>query len=87
MPPFGDRPSTIGSTSQPVAPASWIWIYSPVPETATPVRRSPETVNGETEDFNSRQELDGAFQAVGNVDQDIQTYKDSKIPGSAERSR
>ncbi|KAM5533024.1 hypothetical protein V8D89_013292 [Ganoderma adspersum] len=76
MPQFGDHPSKTNSASQSATPT--LWISSPAPEADPPIVHIPETVHGENEDFDSGEELDGAFTAVGNADQDLQKSKHSQ---------
>ena len=43
-----------------------------------PVIALPEAENGENEELGMAKQLDGAFQAIGDADQGLQKYKDSR---------
>ncbi|KAI1783149.1 hypothetical protein LXA43DRAFT_904186 [Ganoderma leucocontextum] len=57
---------------------------TPTPEPEKPVSSSPPVIalpeadNGKSEDLDMAKQLDGAFQAIGDADQGVHNYKDSK---------
>ena len=81
---FGKHPKTPDSTPQLQDPAATTASNAPASEPAQAVTSLPaaialpEPANGENEDLDIAKQLDGAFTAIGNADQDLQKYKDSK---------
>lgn len=83
---FGKHPKTPDSTStsQPQHPAATTTSNAPTSKTEEEVGSLPAAIalpepeNGKNEDLDMATQLDGAFKAIGNADQDLQKYKDSK---------
>ena len=81
---FGKHPKTPDSTLQSQDPAATTASKAPAskPEEAAASPPAaialPELANGKNEDLDMAKQLDGAFTAIGNADQDLQKYKDSK---------
>ena len=81
---FGKHPKTPESVSQsqdPPATSTSKTLTSnpgePVSSLSTAIS-VPETANGKNEGVDMGKQLDGAFQAIGDADNDLQKYKDSK---------
>ena len=82
---FGKHPkSAPDSTPQSQDPAAITVSKAPAskPEEAAAALPAaialPEPANGKNEDLDMAKQLDGAFTAIGNADQDLQKCKDSK---------